>query len=909
MPDWRRIVRQRLAALPLNPAAESDLAEELANHLETRYDELCSGGMEAADACRETLSQLDDLRPLQAGLERIDCMPKHELTPAGSQSHVNMIEDLRRDLGYAMRTIRKAPAFAVFVILTLALGIGANTTVFTIVNTLLLQPLPVADQSKLTAIGIVSADRGSRTTRPLPMSYADLEDYQTRNDIFESLAGYSSLRTVTWQRPDGTRALFAELVTTNYFSTLGLRAARGRFFAPEDKKPDRQAVVVLNHGTWQTVFGGTDDIIGRTVQINQVPFTVIGVAPPHFIGINAIAGPDVWLPAPMAERLFSDAMRGIFTDRTKAMFRGVGRLNPGHTRAQAQAGMSTIASMLARDYPATNEGRTVVVEPIREALFPTTGSRPIALASGGLLAVVFMVLLIACSNVANLLLARSAAREHEIAVRLSLGASRSRLIRQLLTESLLLAVISGAAAVFVGYAGLRILFSALPSAVTFVSPKLDATVWSFLALVSLASGLLFGILPALKTSRANVAGTLKDEARTTGKTRRKVTIAGILLVGQVAFSFLLIATAGLFIRSIQHAYDLDPGFRTDRLAVFITSPGQAGYPQARGRAFYRDVRDRIRVMPGVESVSWASNMPLWARPVSGLQIEGRPLRSATDTVTTIVNTVTDQYFQTIGTPITRGRAFTDLDREASMPVAVVNETLARDAWPDGAALGKRIRLPGESQWRAIVGVAKTANYSAWGEPAQPCVYLPLEQNYLEAMTLYVRTSGEPQQIVMPVERAVAAAAPDVLVSGVRTGREIVDGGLFQARMGVALLSVFGVLALVLATVGLYGIVAYSVNRRRREIGLRMALGASGGTVVRLVLMQGMWLVIAGVVLGCAAALLTGRVVSRLLYGISGGDPLTVSAAAAVLLSAALLACYLPARRASRVDPLLALREG
>jgi macrolide transport system ATP-binding/permease protein len=385
-------------------------------------------------------------------------------------------------------------------------------------------------------------------------------------------------------------------------------------------------------------------------------------------------------------------------------------------------------------------------------------------------------------------------------------------------------------------------------------------------------------------------------------------VANALLVGQVAFSFLLLVMAALFLRSIGRAYEIDPGFQTAHLAIFMTSPGQAGYRKPQTEAFYKEVRERVARIPGVESVSWASNLPLWARNVSELQVEGRQPRSLADRITTIVNTIDRDYFETAGVTIESGREFTDLDTENSLPVAIVNEKLAREDWPGGDALGKRIRLSGEKQMRQIVGIARNANYTTWAEPPQRCVYVPLEQHYSDAMTLYVRSRKDPREILVPVRRELHTAAPQVLANDLRTGREIIDGGLFQAKMGVALLSVFGLLALILASIGLYGIMAYSVNMRKREIGLRMALGAAQATVLRLILKQGLSLVATGVLIGLAAALLVGRLLSRMLYGVSASDPVSVVGAAVVLLVVALLACYLPARWASRVDPLAALRE-
>jgi predicted permease len=791
---------------------------------------------------------------------------------------------------------------------TLALGIGANTTVFTLINTLVLNPLPARNPGELAGVAGIEANSSKAGTQ-FSISYPDLKDYQAQDAVFDSLAGYTSPRVLTRQEGGAPEVLFAELVTGNYFKTLGLTPSAGRFFVPEEDVPGGPAVAVLNYRSWRTHFGGTPAIIGRTVRLNDVVFTVVGVAPQGFIGVNAIFGPDFWLPAETAQRVWSAQMRDALHERRQAVFFAVGRYRPHITQNQAQANLATIASGLAREYPASDEGHTVAVRPIRDTMLANSGgtAAQTVFASAALLVVVGIVLLIACSNVANLLVARSVARRHEIMVRLAMGASRPRLIRQLLTETLFLGLLGGAAGLLLGYAGMGLLFSALPGAANFATPRFDGLVFGYALLLSFATGFLCGTAPAIRASRTSLAEALKETGRTLGRSRGGISLSNALLVGQVAFSFVLLVTAVLFLRSIGRAYEMDPGFQTAHLAIFFTNAGQAGYTKAETISFYKEVRDRVDRMPGIASAAWSANMPLWARTVNGLQVEGRQQRSKNDTVRAIVNTVNPAYMETVGVKILTGRDFTDLDRDSSTPVAIVNETMAREFWPAGA-IGRRIQLPGETQRRQIVGVARTANYTAWGEPPQFCVYVPLEQNYSDTMALYVRTKGDPLQQIAPVEREIHAVGPQVVVSNPRTGRQIIDGGLFSARMGVAMLSVFGLLALGLASIGLYGILAYAAAPRKREIGLRMALGASRISVLRLVLGQGMSLVLAGIVIGFAASLATGRILSRMLYGVSGTDPLSMAAASFILIVVALVACYLPARWATRVDPLTALRE-
>jgi predicted permease len=890
MPDWKKIVNERLAVRP-------ELAEEFAQHLEDRYRVLLSGGASEDQAYRGALAELSDLRLMKPVLEKTKSRPW---------------DGFWRDVLYAGRGTRKSPIFAVFVVLTLGLGIGANTTVFTLFNTLILNPLPVKDSSSLTAVAMVEAKTTAKARTPLPLSYLNLKDYQDQNGVFTSFAGYTSARPMTLRTGESSERVFCELVTANYFDTLGLKPARGRFFLPEeDNIAATHAVAVMNYATWQVRYGAAEDIVGQTFVINNVPLTIIGVAPPAFIGLNAIFGPNLWVPAAMSERIFPTELHEALSSRRKGIFAGVGRLKPGISRPQAQANLATVAASLARAYPDVNDSYSVLARPIFDVLFSSSSGTtpPVMFAGLLLLAVVGAVLLIACSNVANLLLARAAARQHEIAIRMAMGASRWRLIRQFLTESLFLGLLSGFAGLAIGSAGVTLLWTALPNGTTFIAPKLDPVVFVFTFVVSLVTGFAFGGIPALRASRVGVATALKEEARTAGRSRRRITVGNTLLAGQVAFSFVLLMMAGLFLRSIQHAYAMDPGFQTEHLAVFMTNPGQAGYSHTRTQAFYKEVRDRVSGLPGVESVTWASNLLLWSRVSSGFKVEGWEQRSQADTITAVVNTVDRDYFETAGVALERGRAFTQVDRDSTAPVAIVNAKMANDLWPGQDPIGKRIQLPPEKTMRQIVGIARNANYTTLAESPQSCLYIPMEQHFVDGMNLYVRTKGRPESLITAVQREMRAAGPELLLNDMRTGRQFIDNGLFQAKIGVVLSSLFGLLALGLASIGLYGVMAYSVTQRTRELGVRMALGAARSTVIKLILGQGMVLVLSGVGLGLLASLASGRLLARVLFGVGATDPVSVGAAAGVLIVVALIACYLPARSASKLDPLVALREG
>ncbi|MFZ0736443.1 MAG: ABC transporter permease [Candidatus Acidiferrales bacterium] len=910
MPEWRQEIRKQLAGLNLPPTREAEIIDELSDHLANLYEEIIAEGTTPEEAYREALSSLSH-SDLVAELRATERTPLRDPTPDGALKSGHLFTDLWQDLRYAARMLRKTPGFTAVVVLTLALGIGANTAVFTIVNTFLLNPLPIEHASQLAAVNTASATKTAEPVDLRPISFLNLMDYREKNHAFSSLAGYSSPTALTMSAGLESQRVFAEVVTGNYFDTLGIRPRMGRFFSPEeDTTPGANPVAVIGYSAWQGRFGGVSGILGRTIKLNNTAFTIIGVAPQGFKGVNAIFGPDLWVPSMMAEQVLPVQQHNALSDRAVLTFTGAGRLRSGVSLSQAQADLKTIAVALEKEYPDTNQGQTVTLRPLTEAVLAANQRQSLLFGSVLLMAIVGFVLLIACSNVANLLMARAAARRQEIAVRLALGASRWRLVRQLLTESVLLGLLSGLLGFFFGYEGCQLLWSFRPAefAQNLVDPHLNANVFVFVLVVALLTGLIFGIAPALRSSRTPIVETLKEEARAAGRGARSITLANTLLVGQVAVSLVLLITAALFLRSVQREYLITPGFETKNLAVFLLYPGQLGYDRTRTEQFYKDVHDRLATVPGVASVSWSANLPLFGRSQTGVVIEGQEQRKKSEAISSVVNTIDLDYFSTMGIPLLVGRVFSQDDRDGAAPVAIINDTMASRFWPNQDAVGKRLQLPGQKEFRQIVGIVKTADYQTLGEAPQSCVYVPLRQNYSESMVLYVRTEYDPSQLITTIQGEIRNIDPALPIDDIRTGTKVIEQALWGAKMGVGLLGVFGFLALGLASIGLYGIMAYSVNQRRREIGIRIALGAGQASVLRLILRRGMTLVITGVAIGLMLSILLGHALSKFLYGVGASDPASLAGASLVLLTVAMVACYLPARRASRLDPLVALHE-
>ena len=821
-----------------------------------------------------------------------------------------MIEGATRNLRFSFRTLFKSPGFTLVAVLSLGLGIGANTTIFTLINSLFLNPLPVENTSELVAVFTTDEKNANGFFATAPSSYPNYEDYRDQNDVFTALAAYTFPNPVSLSTGSEPEQIFVELVTGNYFDLLGIRPALGRFFLPEEGDTwGKHPVAVMSHGLWARRFGSDPGVVGTTVKLNGSAFTVVGIAAEGFKGLSALFGPDFWVPTMMYRQILPAQFQDWF-ERRRLLFANIaGRLKPGVSIDEAEANMKTIASALEQEYPEPNGGRSVALLPLAEAtIFP--GIRGFLVLGGAVLMVVVgLVLLIACSNVANLLLARAAARRKEVAIRMAIGAGRSHLMGQLLTEATLLALMGGIFGLFVALWGRRLIWSMRPpfAAQVNLDLPLDSRVLGFTLLVSLATGILFGLVPALRASRPDVVEALKEETRTGGQGKTRLSLRNLLVVAQVALSVVSLVAGGLFLRSLASASDMDPGFEVEQLAVMTVSPGQQGFDQPQAEQFYDQVIERTRALPGLRSAAWASNLPLFGGFSRSVFPEGQGAEDEGTGVIVQTNSVGPGYFDTFGITVSRGRQFNLADREDSVPVAIINEAMAERFWPGEDALGKRFKFYGDDKFQEVIGIVETVKIVTLGEEPQPCAYLSMKQRYNDTMTFYLRSEGEPGAVLGAARREVQALAAQIPITNVWTISEVIDQSLFAPKLGAALLAVLGLLALALASVGLYGVMAYTVNQRDHEIGLRVALGAQQRDVLQLILRQAMTLVGVGMGIGIALSLAVTSMVSSLLYGVSAADPATFLGVATVLVTVALLATLVPALRASRVDPLVALR--
>jgi len=810
-----------------------------------------------------------------------------------------MMRSIWQNLEYSIRTLWKSPSFTIVAILTLATGIGANATIFSFINGLLLRPIAGVERPD-RLVGIYTSDYSSGLYGG--SSYPDYLDFRQQANVFSDLAAYDSDSfTLSGVNPE---QVSAALVTTNYFKVVGVNAQIGRTLREENDAAGAPATAVLSYSFWKRYFGGDVSVIGRSISLDEKPYTIVGVSSESFHGPRLGWQPDIWLPMyPKLEE----------SERGNRGFGITGRLRDNVSIEQAQAQINTIADRLAHAYPETNIGtlaqpnspRPVTVVP--ESRVGPSSQNGIRRVTALLFIVVGIVLLIACANVANLFLARASSRRREFAIRLALGASRWNLIRQLLMENMILAAISGVAGLIVA------LWSAdfipaffLPANSGELDLSLDWRLLLFTGGVSLLTGILFGLAPALQASRPHLMSVLKDENKVSSFGVRRRGLRGLFVAAQVALSVLLLIGAGLFLRSLRNAVTFDPGFDNHNLLLGRLIVGRTlTKPQL--ETFFRDLTDNLASEPGVRSVSLTKVMPLsGGGQRRGIIIEGYNPRPNED-IELNTNVVGVNYFNTMGIPFVKGRDFNSGDRVGTPGVVIVNQEFANRYFRDADAVGKRVRTDSEGPQLEIVGVVRSAKHRSLREATLPIVYIPLAQEMQGNMTLVVRTDGDPANLRASVRSVVHRINPNIPIKSLLTIREQINLALASDRTMALLLGIFGATALLLAAVGIYGVVAYSVEQRTHEIGIRMALGARSANVLRVVISDGMSMAIAGVIVGVVAAFVLTRLVTSLLFGVTSTDLPTFSIVSLGLLLIALFACYVPARRATKVDPLEALR--
>jgi putative ABC transport system permease protein len=806
-----------------------------------------------------------------------------------------------QDIRYSLRLIAKAPGFAAIAILTLALGIGANTTIFSWINSALLNPVPgIGNPSEVVAL--MERKPGDS---PLGISYPDLEALRDGQQSFTGITAcnFAQISLTGKGKPDRVWGMVA---SANYFDVLGVRPILGRTFLPEeDEKPGGAPVAVISYRLWQTHFGANPDVVGQSIELNQHPYTIVGVTPAAFQGSQTGVRTEIWVPIMMEEQLIPQG--DLLHDHHNFIWLAFGRLKPGVQIQQAQQEMTLLLKREVRNYPEEHKGHdTVKVYPLWRNPFGLNFFLATLLPM--LMTIAGLVLMLACANVANLMLVRAVGRRREIAIRMSLGASRWRLVRQLLVESMMLALAGGAVALLITLwtAGTIMKFFPPTDLPISLIVRADRTVLLATFVISVLTGVIFGILPALRASSLAPVAVLKEDTGSASGSLRKARLASSLVVAQISLSLLLLICAGLFIRSFLRAQYINLGFNQHNVLLASYDLFTAGYSEASGAEFDRQLQAKLEALPGVQSVALSNRVPGFSLSSTAVKPEGY-VPQANELMEIQDATITPNYFHTMQIPIVKGREFTFQDTKSSQRVVIVNEAFVNRYWPNQEGLGKQLNSDLTHEWFTVVGVARDCKMTGLSEKSAPFVYLPLYQVYDPTMIVHARVAGDPLSFAQTVEKTIHGLNADLVVFEVSTLESSDQFTSFAQRVAGTFVGAFGLLALVLAAVGIYGVTAYTTRLRTHEIGLRMALGASKEDILRLVLGRGLRLTFVGVGLGLAAAFALTRYLSSLLLGVTSTDALTFSAVAILLCAVALLACFIPARRAMGVDPMVALR--
>lgn len=815
-----------------------------------------------------------------------------------------------QDLRYAFRGLGKSPWFAAVAVVTLALGIAVNTSVFSIINGFILRPMPVPHPEQLAVLALQQA--GDHSLQKF--SYPDFVDLRDQSASFSDIVAFRLTLGGLAADNRGDHCIITR-VSGNYFSTLGVQPALGRLVLPtEGQTPGADPILVLGYAYWQKRFAGDRSVLGKHVEINDHPMTIVGVAPKEFHGTYSIVDSDLYAPLSASIGTKDESqVQDTWAHRGERSLSLMARLKAGVNLKQAQASLNVVAQRIAEQHPDSDKGISIGAFPEQLARPDPDPDNSLPAIAAAFMALAALVLLVACFNVTNVLLVRATARQREMAIRAALGAGRARLVRQYLTESLLLALLGAAGGMVLSYWATRYLSTLslgtdLPLQLNFMP---DFRVYFFALAAALITGVIVGVFPALRVARRDVSSVLHEGGRGSSDGRRRQFVRGTLVVAQVAGSLVLLIVAGLFIRSLGKAQAIYLGFSPANVLNFSVDVQQIGYQEVQGRALYRELESRLRGLPGVVSVAQAFSVPMGVMSTSDpVSIEGRPVEAGHQPPGVDYNMVSPGYFDTLRIPVHRGRTFTDGDDEKAPSVAIINQTMAKQFWPDQDPLGKRFSTKGAAgPFIEVIGVVQDGKYKGVVEDPVPHFYLPLSQSYMPLRTVHVRTSVPPENLSMQVQSRIRELAPNLPISELQTMDQALQGinGFLFYRLGAQLTGTMGLLGLVLAVVGVYSVASYAAVQRTHEIGIRMAIGATPRDIQKMVLRQGIGIVGLGVLIGLAAAFAGTRLLADLFYGVKPSDPVTYAAVGTLLLTVALLACWIPARRATRVSPLIALR--